>query len=392
MTTASSRRLGAVRASRWWSLGVLLAVTVALLMTGPLARLLPAYAVTTAPALGTAAGFSVLGGTGVSNTGTTNLSGDLGVSPGGAISGFPPGVVSGATHPGDAAASQASTDFTAAYNDAAARTPTRAFSGDQNAITFTTGVYQTNAAFALTGTMTLDGLNDPNSVFIFQVNAALNTAAASTIALTNGALASHVYWQITGAVGTGASSTFIGTVLAVGAITIGAGASVSGRLLSNGLVTLSSNAISLPPCTVTPTPSSSPAQGPVAPGGVAVSPAPIPVRSGWWDSGAAGLPVSSGSLSPATGVTATVTGTVAAPTVTLTWTPTTTTYASGYRIQRSTGAAVPNQIATVTSQPASSYLDSTVTGSTTYTYYLTAYVSSWTANSATVSLTTTGTC
>ena len=379
------------RASRWLSAMVLVAITLTLLLTGPLATVLPAYAVTTAPALGTAAPFSILGGTGVTNSGVTTLSGNLGVSPGGAIAGVPI-TVGGTTHNGDAVATQATTDFTAAYNDAAGRTPTTTFGGDQNAITFFAGVHQTNAAFALTGTMTLDAQGDPNAVFIFQVNAALNTAAASTVALTNGAQASHVFWQVTGALGTGASSSFVGTVLAVGAITIGDGANVVGRLLSDGLVTVSTNSISMPACSIGPAspgvPPSGPPPAPPGPPGVAAN----PVRTGWWDTSTAALSVTSGSLAPSTGLTATLTGTVASPTVTLSWTPTVTSYATGYRVFRDTNTGTYAQIATVAGRSTTSTVDSTVAGSTTYTYYLSAYVSSWTASSATVTITTTGSC
>ncbi|WP_426997655.1 ice-binding family protein [Pseudarthrobacter sp. N5] len=191
--------------------------------------------------LGTAGTYSVLGGTGVTNTGLTVLSGDLGVSPATAIVGFPPGVVSGATHAGDSQSAQAQTDLLAAYNNAAARLPTASFSGDNNGRTYTSGVYHTVAAFALTGTMMLDGQGDPNAAFIFQIDAALNTAAASNITLINGAQASRVFWQVLGAAGTGASSSFSGTIMAMGAITIGAGGVVKGRALSRGLVTLASN-------------------------------------------------------------------------------------------------------------------------------------------------------
>ena len=379
--------------SRWLSAVALIAVTLTLLVTGPLARALPAYAITTAPDLGTAKPFSVLGGTGVSNSGVTNLSGNLGISAAGAIAGVPINVA-GTVHSGDAVAAQAITDFTAAYNDAAGRTPNTTFGGDQNAITFFAGVHQTNAAFSLTGAMTLDAQNDPTAVFIFQVNAALNTAAASQVLLINGAQPSRVFWQVTGAVGTGASSSFVGTVLAVGAITIGASATVVGRLLSDGLVTLSSNEVSMPACSVAPSPSGAPTPSPTPTVGATGPPtiAPTPARTGWWDTSTAALTVTSGSLAPATGVTATLGGTVAAPTVVLGWTPTTTTYATGYRVFRNTDTTSYSQIATVAGRTSSSYVDSAVTTSTTYTYYLTAYVSSWTANSASVSITTSGTC
>ena len=195
------------------------------------------------PPLGSAAPYSVLAGTGVVNTLATTISGNLGVSPSSSVTGFPPGTVAGTTDLADAAAAAAQSDLVLAYNDAAARTPDGQFTGDQNGQTFTPGTYHTTAAFGLTGTLTLDGQGDPNSLFIFQVGAALTTAAASTITLTNGAQAAHVFWQITGGVSTGASSFFVGTIMANGAITLGAGTQLIGRALSYGTITLADNTI-----------------------------------------------------------------------------------------------------------------------------------------------------
>jgi len=234
--------------TRWTAVVGIAALTGTLLVAGLLVGPARAYAAVTPVALGTAGTYLVLGGTGVTNTGATVLSGDLGVSPATSIVGFPPGIAAGATHAGDPQAAQAQTDLLAAYNDAAGRIPTALdFAGDQNGKTFAPGVYHTAVAFALTGTLTLDGRGDPNAVFIFQVGAALNTAAGSTVSLINGAQASHVFWQVLGAAGTGASSSFSGTVMALGAITVGAGAVVTGRALSHGgLVTLSTNTFTYP--------------------------------------------------------------------------------------------------------------------------------------------------
>ncbi len=193
--------------------------------------------------LGTATTFSVLGGTGVTSTGVTTVSGDLGTSPSTAVVGFPPGIVAGTIHAGDPTAAQAQADLTVAYNDADNRTPDAEFAGDLNGRTFFAGVHHTAAALSLTGTMTLDGANDPNAVFIFQVDAALNTAAGSHVNLINGATAANVYWQVLGAAGTGANSTFAGTILAMGAITLGDSAELIGRALSKALVTMANNTV-----------------------------------------------------------------------------------------------------------------------------------------------------
>ncbi len=196
--------------------------------------------------LGTAVNYGVLGGTGVTSTAGTVINGDLGAGPGGLIVGFPLGVDHGTTHAGDSQAVQAQADFAQAYSAAAGRTPSASIRGDQNGAILDAGVYSAAAAISLTGTMTLDGQNDPNAVFIFQVNAALSTAASSTIHLINGAQASNVFWQVNGAATTGASSSFSGTIMAIGAITLGAGASLDGGALSDGLVTLADNTISAP--------------------------------------------------------------------------------------------------------------------------------------------------
>jgi hypothetical protein len=196
--------------------------------------------------LGTAGSYSVLAGTGVANTGPTTLSGDLGVSPSNAISGFPPGVVAGTIHAGDTAAALAQADLVTAYTDAAARTPDTQFAGDLNGRIFHAGIHHTDAALALTGTLTLDAENNPDAVFIIQVDAALNTAADSHVVLANGAQTSHVFWQVQGAAGTGARSTFTGTILAAGAITLGANSQLIGSALSYGTVTLADNTITTP--------------------------------------------------------------------------------------------------------------------------------------------------
>jgi hypothetical protein len=193
--------------------------------------------------LGTAANYAVLG-TIVTNGGATVLNGDLGSSS--PIAGSGP-TVNGTTYVGDSSAVQAQTDLGLAYDAALGLTPTAApFAGDQSGVTLYPGVYHTAAAFALAGTMTLNGGGDPNAVFIFQVEAALNTGAGSSIVLTNGAQASNVFWQVLGAAGTGAGSSFSGTIMAFGAITLGAGASVEGRALSLAAITLADNTVTVP--------------------------------------------------------------------------------------------------------------------------------------------------
>ncbi|MDP9847526.1 ice-binding family protein [Streptosporangium lutulentum] len=147
--------------------------------------------------LGTAADFAVLAGSTVTNTGSTVVTGNLGLSPGTAVTGFPPGTVNGTIHAADADAAQAQVDLTAAYDDAAARTPAATVPTELGGTTVTPGVYTSAAGtFGITGNLTLNAQGDPNTVFVFQAASTLVTASASTVTLTGGAQASNVFWQV----------------------------------------------------------------------------------------------------------------------------------------------------------------------------------------------------
>lgn len=232
-------------ARRWSTIVGSAALTVPLLLASQLVSTASAATAVVSPVpLGTAASYSALAGEAVVNTGHTLLSGNVGVSPGTAITGFPPGTLSGAIHSGDPDAIQARIDLTSAYNDAAGRSTTNPeLPGDLKGLSYYPGIYKIGAALTLTGTLTLDGNNDPTAVFIFQVSGALTPAAASDVKLINGAQASHVFWQVDGAVTIDAGSSFAGTIMAAGAITVGASAELIGRALSYGTVTLASNLV-----------------------------------------------------------------------------------------------------------------------------------------------------
>lgn len=206
---------------------------------------------TTSPInLATAAPFSVLGGSAVTNTGPSVLLGGLGVSPGTSITGFPPGNAVGAVHDNDAVAAQAQADLTIAYNDAASRPTSQSETGlDLGGQTLPDGVYTSTTSSQLTGTLTLDGQGNPDAVFIFQVGSTLTTASASTVALINGAQACHVFWQIGSSATLGTNSTFVGTIMALASISVTTGTVIDGRALARtGAVTLDSNVISSPNC------------------------------------------------------------------------------------------------------------------------------------------------
>ncbi|MHB1785986.1 MAG: ice-binding family protein [Acidimicrobiales bacterium] len=205
--------------------------------------------------LGTAASFGVLAGSTVTNTGFSNVYGDLGLYPGTSVTGFPPGIVHGTEHITDAAAQKAQADLTTAYNDAVGRNPYTLVTGDLGGQTLVPGVYKGAPSLGLTGTVTLDGQNDPNSVFIFQApSSTLTTASNSAVALIRGAQACNVFWQVGSSATLGTNTNFVGTILALTSATLDTGATVAGRVLAqNGAVTLDDNAITVPTCNVATT-------------------------------------------------------------------------------------------------------------------------------------------
>ncbi|MET0999803.1 MAG: ice-binding family protein [Marmoricola sp.] len=223
--------------------------TCVLLVLGLLVAMSPASAAppqAAAPVnLGTAAGFSVLAGPSIANTGAaTVLALDLGVT--GTLAGFPPGIVNGTQHVADDAAATAQDDRQAAYAGVVAQTGGTAFGGDLAGQTFTPGLYTTAAAVTNTGTITLDAAGDPSAIFVFQVGAALSSAAAGKVVLTGGALAHNVYWQVVGAVALGAGVKWVGTLLGAGVVSLGEGASLKGRILTPSTVALANSPVTKP--------------------------------------------------------------------------------------------------------------------------------------------------
>jgi hypothetical protein len=214
--------------------------------------------------LGTAGSFAVLAGSTVTNTGPSVISGDVGVSPGSAITGFPPGiVVNGVFHAADAVAAQAQADLTTAYNDAAGRSPVTAVGPELGGQTLPPGVYG-GGTLELTGTLTLDAEGDPEAVFIFQAASTLITASSSAVDLINGADPCNVFWQVGSSATLGTDTDFVGTVMALTSITAETRATVEGRLLArNGAVTLDTNTITRPECGPTTPPTTPPVIPPI---------------------------------------------------------------------------------------------------------------------------------
>lgn len=196
--------------------------------------------------LGPASAFTVLAGSTVTNTGATIVTGDLGVSPGSSVVGFPsPGTVTGTIHAGNATAATAQTALTAAYNDAAGRTTgVIGLSGDLTGLTLAPGLYKSTSSLAISGALTLDALGDPNAIFIIQIASTLTTGPGSQVILAGGARAANVIWQVGSSATLGTNSFFKGTILADQSITVNTGARVDGRVLARtGAVTMDTNLI-----------------------------------------------------------------------------------------------------------------------------------------------------
>jgi len=226
--------------------------------------------------------FAVLGGSTVTNTATpTIVTGNLGVSPGSAVTGFPPGVVAGGTiHAADTAAAQAQTDLTTVYNNLAGAPCNTDLSGqDLGGKTLTPGVYCYSTSAQLTGTLTLDGQGNPNATFIIKIGSTLTTASASSVVLINGASSCGIFWQVGSSATLGTGTTLAGSIVALSSITLNTGSNVSGRVLArNGAVTLDDNQVTV--CSGGP--------------GLPLSAVAVPTLSGWAMLGLTGLLVLSG--------------------------------------------------------------------------------------------------
>ena len=240
------------------SMGLVLAVAMTLLSRNASAQ--------TTVELGTAGGFAVLAGSGISNTGPTTIIGNVGLSPttGAAITGFPPALVTGTVYGVNAFGPAGSinnpglltiakNDLNAAYLNAAGRPANVTFVPvyDLGGQTLVGGVYRTPSSFGITGTLTLNAAGNPNTVWIFQAGSTLITASNSRVILINGAQACMVFWQVGSSATLGTNSTIVGTVMAQTSISALTGAKVNGRLLAlNGAVTLDSNSIMVSLCIV----------------------------------------------------------------------------------------------------------------------------------------------
>ncbi|MDP1675434.1 MAG: ice-binding family protein, partial [Bacteroidota bacterium] len=167
--------------------------------------------------LGLADGFAILSYAGITNTGNTSITGNLGASPitGAALTGFETAALVGTFYTVDATGpagsvifpsmlSQAILDLTVAYNDAAGRTENPiGIEGNLGGQTLPPGLYKSNGALEISsGDLTLDAQGDMNAVWIFQIATSFNMTSGRQIFLTGGAKASNIFWQV------GSSATF----------------------------------------------------------------------------------------------------------------------------------------------------------------------------------------
>lgn len=214
--------------------------------------------------------FAVLAGSAISDTGTSVISGDVGLSPtgGSAITGLTCPEVTGTIYDTNAGytgggggstsclqtnpslLTTAKNDLTTAYNDAAGRTTTSTVATELGGTTLVDGTYDSaSGTFEITGTLTLNGQGNADAVFIFKMATTLVTASSSQVVLTNGAQACNVYWQVGSSATLGTSTTLVGNVLALTSITDDGSSTVNGRLLArNGAVTLNNTTINRQSC------------------------------------------------------------------------------------------------------------------------------------------------
>ncbi|MGI5156879.1 DUF4082 domain-containing protein [Microbispora sp. CA-102843] len=208
-------------------------------------------AVAASPTLGNAASYGVLASVSVTNTDNTTVTGDLGVSPGNSVSGFPPGTVTGSVHAGDSAAASAMADAVAARNAIVAMPADGTLGPNLGGTTVTPGVWDAaGGAFSISGTLTLDAQANPDAIFVLRA-ATLTAANVSNIALTNGAQENNLYWQLSGTASLGTYPTFRGNVLASGNVSVGSGSAVFGRMFSLGGTVAITGTTSIPATRIT---------------------------------------------------------------------------------------------------------------------------------------------
>jgi hypothetical protein len=199
--------------------------------------------------LGAAGHFRVLAGTTVTNTGATVVKGNLGVSPGSAVTGFPPGIVTGTMYKADTAAANAQLALTTAYNNGMARStcPT-SVAGNIGGKTLAPGLYKSTSSLMISsGDLTLAAHGNKKAVWVFQITTKFTTTSGRDVILSGGAQAKNIFWVVGSSATLGTTSIVYGNILAHKSISMATGAIIHGRALASiGAVTMAGVVVNAP--------------------------------------------------------------------------------------------------------------------------------------------------
>jgi hypothetical protein len=199
--------------------------------------------------LGYAGHFAILAGSTITSTGQTRVTGNVGISPGTAMTGFPPGKIDGRFYSAGPVTAKAKLAVTAAYNDimGLTRAPIT-IAGNMGGQTLKPGLYKSGSSLAVSsGDLTLDGRGNTKSTFVFQIASTLTMTSGRQIFLTNGAKARNVYWAVGSSATFGTKCSFFGNLIAHQSISMATGTVMTGRALARiGAVTMEGNTVVRP--------------------------------------------------------------------------------------------------------------------------------------------------
>ncbi len=199
------------------------------------------------PYLGDAENYSLFTSDGAfSSTGDSHVYGSVGTD-GGEFNAFPPGTLTGDIQVSNSYSAQVALVIEAAYSEISSINCNQVIGVTMgNNQVLTPDVYCIGAATELAGNLILDGLGNPDAIFIIKIDGALNIAEFSNVILVNSASKENVFWQINGMFALYPNSMFEGTAIVNGAITLYGSSVLNGRALSRGgAISISSNLIDM---------------------------------------------------------------------------------------------------------------------------------------------------